>query len=84
MKNAAANLVLFAPLGWLLGIAVTSAPRRHRLLLGLAAITAAGLLSLGLEALQLFLPSRLTGLNDVVTNTAGTALGLAFALAWRR
>ncbi len=84
LRNIPANVVLFAPLGWLLGIAVARAPADRQALLALAAIAGGGLVSFGLEAAQLWLPTRQTGLLDVLANTLGTALGTVAALAWQR
>ncbi len=82
-RNIPANIVLFAPLGWLLGGIVGRASVDRRRFLALLAIAAGGLLSFSLEAMQLLLSTRQTGLVDVVANTAGTAVGTLASLAWR-
>jgi VanZ family protein len=44
-------------------------------------ILAGAMLSLGIEIMQAFLPQRVSGLTDVITNTSGTALGVCFYLS---
>ena len=73
-KNAALNVLLFVPLGILLPVLwreFRSFPRTA--LAGL-------LLSLGIEILQIF-TFRYTDVNDLLTNTAGAALGFLIAKA---
>lgn len=76
--DAVRNVVLFA--GWGLLWALTARPRpgRRRPIL-LATLTGA-LLSVALEAAQVFVPTRTTSILDVLTNTAGSALGALVAL----
>lgn len=65
LADALLNVAFFVPLGWSL------ARRRGRwtaVALGLG-------VSLTVEILQIWIPGRFPGLNDVLTNTAGTALG---------
>jgi VanZ family protein len=72
-KDVALNIVGFIPLG----LFVTAYYSSLQKLKGAAAI-AVGLgflTSLLIETLQAFLPTRDSGLNDVITNTLGTALG---------
>ena len=83
LRNIPANIMLFAPLGWLLGIVVAGASAGRRRCLALAAIATGGLLSFSLEAAQLLLPTRQTALVDIVANTIGTAVGTLASLAWR-
>jgi VanZ family protein len=70
-----ANVVLFAPLGVLLVLAFPGVR-------WWAVVLAGSLLSVGIELVQLAIPSRVSSVSDVVANTAGTALGLL--LAWSR
>jgi glycopeptide antibiotics resistance protein len=71
------NVLLFAPWGFLTFITFYSMDRPTlqtyvlTILLGFS-------FSLGIEAWQYFLPSRVADINDVIWNTAGTILG-AFA-----
>jgi VanZ family protein len=70
-----ANVVLFAPLGVLLVLAFPGVR-------WWAVVLAGSLLSVGIELVQLAIPSRVSSVSDVVANTAGTTLGLL--LAWSR
>ena len=70
-----ANVALFTPLGALLVLAFPGVRWWAVLLTGF-------LLSVGIELVQLTIPSRVSAVSDVVANTAGTALGLLFV--WRR
>ena len=79
--EVAANVVMFVPFGLLGGLLVG---RRHR-----GAVLAVGCAtSAAIETSQLlFLPTRVATVQDVVLNTAGTAvglLGLAAVVAARR
>ncbi|MBS0506808.1 MAG: VanZ family protein [Proteobacteria bacterium] len=70
------NVLLFAPYGLVAALINTGSARRTtaplvlRLGLGL-------LLALALQLAQLWLPSRVPALNDVIANTAGILLGVA-------
>ena len=69
-----ANVLLFMPWGFLTFITLYSMDRPTMqtyvltILLGFS-------FSLGIEAWQYFLPSRVADINDVIWNTAGTILG---------
>ena len=77
--DVGANLLGYAPLGFLL---VLSALRSRRITWAVsAAVLASGLLSLSLETLQGFLPSRVPSNVDLVLNTLGAWLGAGCALA---
>lgn len=71
-SDIALNIVLFLPLGLLLGLR----SQRRWIWLPLAM-----LLSLGIEVTQLVIPGRYSTLSDVITNTTGAALGLLLAAA---
>ncbi len=67
------NVVGYAPLGFLLAVsALRTARSQHPVLL--ASVTAAAV-SLAMEALQSYLPSRVPSNVDFVLNTAGGCLG---------
>lgn len=72
------NVLLFAPYGFVAALISTGSARRAtaplvlRLGLGL-------LLALALQLAQLWLPSRVPALNDVIANATGMLLGLAAA-----
>ena len=77
--DVATNIAGFIPVGFFFVIYFTSVlhfrrPASATILLGLS-------LSLTIESLQSFLPTRDSGMTDVITNTLGTALG-AFAGRW--
>ena len=69
-----ANVLLFAPWGFLTFIALYTVDRPTlqtyvlTILLGFS-------LSLGIEGWQYFLPSRVADINDVIWNTTGVVLG---------
>lgn len=73
-----ANIALFVPLGVLLALA---APQWSPL----AVIGLGCLVSVGIELVQLGIPSRMSTVSDVIANTTGAALGfLVVALAGTR
>ena len=76
------NIAVFVPLGAALAVA-TSPPgprRRFGARWWLRIIGAGLLLSLGIELVQLAVPSRATDVDDVILNTLGTMVGAL--LAW--
>ena len=66
------NILAYIPLGILL---VWSFPTRRRVLIVTAATLAGGLLSLTMESVQMFLPSRTSSKIDLLTNLMGTLVG---------
>lgn len=77
--DVAANVVGYAPLGFLLAL---SAMRSRRLSWAVtAAVIGAALLSLTMESLQSYLPSRIPSNADLVLNTTGAWLGACCAWA---
>ncbi len=69
-----ANVLLFVPWGFFMFIALYAVERPTvqtyllTILLGMS-------FTLAIEAWQYFLPSRVADINDLISNTAGTALG---------
>ncbi|XAH24141.1 VanZ family protein [Xylophilus sp. GW821-FHT01B05] len=76
--DVVSNVLGYAPLGFLLGLAALRSGRGVRGVLW--AVLACGLLSLVMETLQSYLPTRVPSNVDLALNTAGAAAG-AF-LAW--
>jgi VanZ family protein len=74
------NFAAYMPLGFFALLAL------HPLLRGFFAVVAAGLagcaLSLALEALQTYLPSRIPANLDLLTNSLGAFAGAGLALRW--
>jgi glycopeptide antibiotics resistance protein len=65
LYNLVSNIVLFLPLGFLYRL---TARRRGAFLLGAA-------VSLGIEAIQLFVPARTPSVVDILANALGSGLG---------
>jgi VanZ family protein len=77
--DVATNLLGYAPLGFLLTL--TGLRSGHVKWAGLLAVCTALLLSLSMETLQSYLPSRVPSNVDLVLNTLGAALGAYIAWA---
>ena len=76
------NLAGYAPLGFLFAV---SALRSRRVAWAVTvSVLGAGLLSLTMETLQSYLPSRIPSNVDLALNTLGAWLGACFALALER
>ena len=75
--DLAANVAVYVPLGFLLTLALRGLPGRYTAPV-LAALFAGGL-SLGLEAVQSWLPSRVPSNVDLACNVAGGVLGAILA-----
>lgn len=71
--DLAVNIVIYVPLGFLLALSLRRLPWRWLQLL-IALLLGAGL-SLGLECMQTWLPSRVASNLDLGCNALGTALG---------
>ena len=75
LKNVFINVCGFVPLGFFFAAYFTSARQiKHATL---SAIVLGGLVSLTIEVLQAYLPTRDSGVTDLITNTFGTGVGVA-------
>jgi VanZ family protein len=72
------NVAAYLPLGFLWALTLRHLPGRWTP--ALAALLLGGLLSLCMEALQTYLPSRVPSHVDLGCNTAGTAIGAVLAI----
>jgi hypothetical protein len=76
LADAILNVLLFTPLGFLLGL------RRHAVPLRVwGGLT---MLAVLIEVTQILLPGRFPTVSDVLANSAGAALGLLLAGLWKR
>lgn len=75
------NTLLFVPLGYFLRRALTSSSPLRCLLI---AAGIGGMLSLSIELYQVYCHSRFPSIFDVITNVAGTVLGVYFPLFSRK
>jgi glycopeptide antibiotics resistance protein len=75
------NIVVFVPLGAAIAFALTGKSLKTRLLVSIA-IGAA--LSAVIELTQLTIPSRVSGLDDWLLNTAGALIGAVIAVIINR
>jgi len=72
-KNVLINIAGFVPLGFFFCAYFVSVRRLNRA--ALATIVLGGVVSLTIEVLQAFLPTRDSGMTDIITNTLGTGIG---------
>ena len=75
--DLATNVFAYAPLGFLVYRSLL--PRAQRTVAAVFAIGIAFALSLSMELLQAFLPTRVQSIVDLLTNTAGAAVGVMAA-----
>ena len=82
LRDMRINILGFIPLGWLFFRVFNSYNQRLRIQLWrpmLLTVFGGTVISLMIEILQAFLPTRTSSLTDLIFNTFGTALGLIFA-----
>jgi VanZ family protein len=81
-KDLVVNVLVYAPLGLLLFLSSFARNRPVRTVL--LATLAGCALSISMETLQQYVPSRDTSTMDVITNTAGTLAGAVLGALFRR
>jgi hypothetical protein len=73
LSDVLLNIVGFVPVGFLLcAFFALSRPRRNAFLY---AVLVGGMLSFAIEVMQAYVPRRVSGVTDIITNTLGSALG---------
>ena len=72
-KNVLINIAGFVPLGFFFCAYFVSVRRMNRAVFATIALGAA--ISLTIEVVQAFLPTRDSGMTDIITNTLGTSIG---------
>lgn len=70
------NIVFFVPFGILLTAIMLKKYRNSYFSIFLTVTLAGALLSIGIEASQLFLPTRYSGMADIVSNILGNGFGM--------
>ncbi len=74
LKNAVINVAGFVPLGFICGLYFRAVRKvKHA---GLITILIGAAVSLTIEYFQSYLPTRFSGVTDLITNTAGTWIGV--------
>lgn len=74
------NVIVYVPLGFLLALTLRRLPGRWSA--AIAALLVGSLLSLGLECLQNWLPTRVPSNVDLACNSVGSAIGAVIAV-WK-
>lgn len=75
------NLLAYVPFGFFTGLVPRAASYRRRLAV---AVFVGSILSLTMETLQTYLPTRDASVADLLSNTAGAAIGGVLAIAFSR
>lgn len=74
LKDYLQNILLFVPFGFSLS-AIFSRSDRQSWIVILIALLFSGVLSTGVEVMQLLLPSRVSNVTDIIYNSIGGAIG---------
>jgi hypothetical protein len=80
LEDAVKNVVLYVPLGCLLGFLLGRSSRQGHWRGALGALLLIAAVSASMEVLQVFLPQRWPSVDDVIFNTLGGGLGLVLGL----
>ena len=75
LKNVLINVTGFVPLGFMVTLYFAAVRRMSRA--AIAAVLVGAAVSFTIEYFQSFLPTRYSGWTDIITNTVGTAIGVA-------
>lgn len=75
------NTLVFFPIGLSLVGALAGLPNRRR---WWTAVLASAIVSIGIEIIQLTIPSRATDVDDVLFNTIGAAMGASLMMVIQR
>jgi VanZ family protein len=74
LKNCIINIAGFVPLGFFFSLCFAVVCKMKRA--SLAAIVLGGAVSLVIELWQAYLPTRYSGMTDIITNTLGACMGV--------
>jgi VanZ family protein len=77
VQDVLLNIAGFVPLGFVFGLYFAPTHSRGKAIL--LTILAAATLSFTIEVLQAYIPKRVSGTTDIITNTLGAAIGAALA-----
>ncbi len=86
ISSALANIILFAPLGCLavvMAVAMTMRTGQQLIVLAIAWLLIVGL-AIGIELLQIFLPSHFADVTEVIVRCLGGGLGIGIAYQYAR
>jgi VanZ family protein len=75
-EDLATNILGFVPLGFFFSLLLQQTAYLHRLRAGATVVILGTLLSLAIELIQAYLPTRDSSLVDVLTNASGTLIGV--------
>jgi VanZ family protein len=75
-EDIAVNILGFVPFGWCFFLACGGAGSERAVRVALLVIFVGAVISLSIELVQVYLPTRSSSLTDVICNILGTALGV--------